>query len=324
MNLTSKRQIKLMVGAHCLWLGTVCLLGSWWGRVILKQAEQITDLERRLGVTSNVAQTYFYRTQRMLYWESVSFFALLLGCSALLIGLYWRDVRRVRSVHAFFASVTHELRTPLTSIRLQAESLAEALTEGRPPVASSNLVERLLEDTQRLEGQVERALELARIEGGGPVYAQPLRIKPWVDRFLSTWGSDYRDKLECQTQVEDLLIEADPVALQVIFKNLLENSMKHSLSKKPRIQISTLKTQDQGILLSVKDNGNGYEGDLKQLGTLFQKGSSSHGTGVGLYLAKALMKKMGGRIRFQNQSGQAGERDGFEATLWFPEGAVHG
>ena len=94
---------------------------------------------------------------------------LLTGLSIALVWLYLRDQRRTNSLRAFFASVTHELRTPLTSIRLQAESLADAGN-------ASPLVERLLEDTSRLEGQVEKTLELARIEGGGELDLQPLPI----------------------------------------------------------------------------------------------------------------------------------------------------
>ena len=103
------------------------------------------------------------RTQHMLHWESTTFFVLAVVSSAFLFWLYWLDMRRARSIQAFFASVTHELRTPLTSIRLQAESIAEQCDESQ-----RQLVARLLEDTTRLEGQVERTLELARLEARRP------------------------------------------------------------------------------------------------------------------------------------------------------------
>ena len=39
-----------------------------------------------------------------------------------------------------------------------------------------------MEDTMRLESQVERTLELARVEGGGPVFPEPMELKPWLDQ----------------------------------------------------------------------------------------------------------------------------------------------
>lgn len=309
----SDRHLRLMVFAHLIWLGVVCLLGGWWGRLVLIQARRIAELEGDLGWTLNQTQEHWHKTERMLFWESSTFFALLLACSGLLFWVYWRDVKRARGVHAFFASFTHELRTPLTSIRLQAESIAESLA-GRK--REKELIQRLLEDTLRLESQVERTLELARVEGGGPVYTQSLQIKPWVDRFLKTWSYDYRDRVELTTQVEDVLIQADPTAMQVIFKNLLENSIKHSKKEKVQISIDTL-PEKSGVALRLRDNGQGFQGEKKNLGKIFQRGPTSYGTGVGLYLVKVLMKRMGGGVDFRLQPG-------FEVALWFPEGKLHG
>ena len=318
----SNKRIRFMIGIHLIWLFMVCLLGAWWGTLVLRQAQRIAELENHLGVAANLAQSHWHSTQRMLFWESATFFALLLACTVLLGWLYYLDLQRSRSIHAFFASVTHELRTPLTSIRLQAESIAEGLS--KDDAREKNLVRRLLEDTMRLEGQVERTLELARIEGGGPVYLQPLQIKSWMDRFLMSWAADYHERVELEIHIEDLFIDADPMALQIIFKNILENSVKHSKREKVKISISSY-SENEGLSLIVKDDGEGFLGKFTHLGTLFQKGASSQGTGVGLYLAKALMKRMNGSIRFQNHRAEGNlalqtgvDRSGFEMLLWFP------
>jgi signal transduction histidine kinase len=313
-SLNPNRRLQILAGAHLVWLALVCLLGAWWGRLVLLQAKRIAELETSLGMAAQVTQTHWDRTQRMLYWESMTFFGLLLASTVLLGWLYWRDLLRARGLHAFFASVTHELRTPLTSIRLQAESIAENLTE---ETSQKKLVQRLLEDTLRLEAQVERTLELARVEGGGPVYSQPVQIKPWLDRFLKTWGADYSAKVEFVNRVEDVWIEADSSALQVIFKNLFENSIRHSKKEKVSIQISSKLEQDQ-VKLQLKDDGQGFQGDPRTLGLLFQKGPLSQGTGVGLYLVKTLMKRMGGWADFVNHP------SGFEVLLFFPEGRQNG
>ena len=148
-------------------------------------------------------------------------------------------MKRTRSLQAFFASLTHELRTPLTSIRLQAESIADESTPGSVNDAQKHLLARLLEDSQRLELQVDRILELARVEGGGPLFTQPIRLRPWIERMIRDWQSRNADRADVKLDVQDLQIEADSVAMQIILKNLLENSIRHSQQDRVEIEIRT-------------------------------------------------------------------------------------
>ena len=307
-------RFRKLATALLIWLGLVTVLGVWWGTLLLRQASRIAQLEKQIGISSSMTLDHWQRTQRMLFWEAGSFIGLLLASTGLLFWLYWQDARRAKSIRSFFASFTHELRTPLTSIRLQAEAIAESLPENSGEGA---LVRRLLEDSLRLEAQVERTLELARVEGGGPVYTQAFPIKPWLDRFLSTWSLDYPDRVSLQTEVEDLIVEADPTAVQIIFKNLLENSLRHSEKDHVRIQIRVSLEKTGWVHVLVEDDGLGYSGDQKKLGKLFQKGAHSQGTGVGLYLVHALMKRMKGFVRYANECG-------FSVSLWLPEGKPHG
>src|SRR5690606_38750468 len=120
----------------------------------------------------------------------------------------------------------------LTSIRLQAESLGDT-------VPGNALVGRLLEDTSRLEAQVEKTLELARLEGGGASMLQPVPVVAWLERFR---GNLHTQDLElafapAAADVE-LLVLADPSALQIIFRDLAENTPRHSHSTPARARIT--------------------------------------------------------------------------------------
>ena len=117
------------------------------------------------------------RTHSMVFWEGGTFLVLLMTLSGLLLWYFRRDLRRARGTQAFFAALTHELRTPLTSVRLQTEAIAA----GEP---SQELIERLLVDTHRLESQIDKTLELARIEGGGALAEQAIRLDQWLERAL--------------------------------------------------------------------------------------------------------------------------------------------
>src|SRR5579885_2145503 len=263
------RRLRLIVVGHMAWLLTVCALGAWWARLLARQAVRIDELERLAGLDQSAAHHQWHATQRMLFWESGSYFILLLLATAALIFLYLREARRSRALEAFFASVTHELRTPLTSIRLQAETIAESLS-GNP--SSQELVNRLLEDSQRLESQVERTLELARVEGGGPVLKHQIELKPWLERFVQNWRPPGVSlKLDIP---EDLEIEADSGCLQVILRNLLENSVRHSAKASLEITIRA-EPREGGTTLIFRDNGPGFDGRRQDLGKLFLKGSRS-------------------------------------------------
>lgn len=287
-----------MLAALASWLGLVCLLGAWWSRLALRQAARIAELELAAGTAPQLVQEHLERTQRMLFWESGTYFLLLLATSGVLIGMYWREARRSRSVQAFFASMTHELRTPLTSIRLQAESIADSLATAPGP---RRLIARLLEDTTRLEGQVETTLELARVEGGGEAMLETLELKPWIERLVREWQETYGEKVRFATTLADCAVEADLGAVRIIFRNLLENSLRYSRQDPVEIEIQL---ESNGRLV-YSDNGRDHGPAIPKarLGELFRKGPGSQGAGVGLYLVRVLARQMGGDAQFSGGPG---------------------
>jgi len=307
------RRLKFMLTATGLWVALVFVMVGWWGALVYRQGDRIAELEKRAGVAAVQAETHWAKTQRMLLWESMTLLSLLLAITGALAWLYWRDSRRSRSLQAFFASVTHELKTPLTSIRLQSETIAD---HGSDP----DLISRLLEDTSRLESQVERTLELARLEGGGDVLLQSLPVKSFLERLFSSIQKQFQDrvklgKLELSS---DLIFQADQTALQVVFKNLVENSIRYS--GKPVVEVSLTGRAEGGkIKIHYEDNGKSTQPAPKHMGTLFQRGVNSQGAGVGLYLVKTLMLKMGGEASFSLEQGS-----GFRTDLLFLRGDIGG
>jgi signal transduction histidine kinase len=300
------RRTLVLAVAAAIWLSLQIVLVVWWATVIERQARQIVALEALRGGSAGLADAQWSRTQLMLVGESSSSLALLLAVSLLLAWLYWREHQRARSMQAFFASVTHELRTPLTSIRLQAEAIAEG---GQ----GLELARRLLEDSHRLESQIDKTLELARIEGGGPLREQSIPLQAWLARALADIAQGHGAALDVAAQLDATLppIQADAGAVQMILRNLVENSVRHARVNPVGVRLSAAARGGQ-VLLEYQDNGQGVVAGTGRLGRLFGRGPHSSGAGVGLYLVRRLMQRMGGRAKFDTAPGH-----GFRVELWF-------
>lgn len=307
------RNLKILISIHILWGVLVFMVGLWWGSLVVSRQREIAELETQLGVPRPEVESKFSQTQKMIYWESGTFVVLLVASSGLLLSLYSRDLKRSRAIQAFFASLTHELRTPLTSIRLQAEAIADSIDAHDPNRA---VAQRLLEDTSRLETQVERTLELARVEGGGSVDLRTVHLANWLERMIPQLTESYRNRIEVRIEGDrQLSVRADPSSLSVIFRNLFENSAKHAQKVPCRAVVEIQPWHESKVIVTYRDDGKGVQADLPKIGRLFYKGPHSSGAGVGLYLVTVLMNRMAGRVDYSSPNG-------FEARMQFRNGAV--
>jgi signal transduction histidine kinase len=308
------RRLRLMVAVGGAWLAVLIALVAWWTYVVHAQAGQVAALQVAAGLLSeDEAFGLRSRTRNMLLWESVAFVSILLAASAVLGGLYFRDAQRNRALSAFFASLTHELRTPLTALRLQADALVERPGAGAPERAAGR---RLLDELARLEAQVERTLELARVEGGGRVVEEPVALGPLLRHFCDALPDSLRQRAAIRLELPEGMPTAvlgDRVAIQLILRNLVENAVRHGGRERVQLGLRVERSGD-GVRVVCEDDGAGFSGDRQRLGVLFFRGRDSSGAGVGLYLVRALMAQMRGTASFEPS--QAG---GFRARLGFRE-----
>ena len=214
---------------------------------------------------------------------------LLMGS---IIFLYFRDQRKSKSLSAFYAGMTHELKTPLASIRLQAEVLHEL--NGRDPKQQAEITKRLIQSSNKLETQMDKILQLSRMEGGGNLNIAPVDMISFIESSRSRWVPQL--KLAIKEKNGDAtdrpLAFADQLALDLVLRNLFENTLTHADNKQAEIEINS---EENHLFLTYKDKGS-FNGDPKKLGTLFYKFNSPKGSGIGLYLIKKLTQKMNGNF----------------------------
>jgi two-component system sensor histidine kinase KdpD len=202
---------------------------------------------------------------------------------------------------AMFSSVTHDLRTPLASIKAGVTSL---LDESAPhdPAQQRELLLTMLEETDRLNRLVGNILDLAKIRAGALL---PRRMPTALDEIAETVVGRLAPRLHAGGVAIALsfppdlpVVPADPMQIDQVLTNLLENAARHS----PRggtVRV-TLHLVPRAVRVRVDDEGPGIpEEDREKVFEAFYRGGQSPesaGSGLGLAIAKAIVTAHGGRI----------------------------
>jgi signal transduction histidine kinase len=286
------RTRRWFYGLTMLWVFMLLGLGSWWLYLVFKLHTTLSELNLpQLGSPS--------RFLNMMKWEGSFFFIFLILLGASLFYMYFRDMRKTKAMQAFFSSLSHELKTPLASMRLQVEVIKDLIEdESHSHEQLSNLAARLVEDTTKLESELDKSLQLSRIEQDGTLTLLPISLERYLKRHQQKLSSKLL--LDLQIAEEAKAILADELALNVIFRNLFENTVRHNPESK-KITISAAKNGSL-VELIYNDGGKKFLGNTGKLGELFYKFNSAKGTGVGLYLIKNLMRKMNGHFEIMNNN----------------------
>lgn len=276
-----------------LWVLMLLSLGSWWLYLVFKLHSTISSINiPELGSQS--------RFLNMMKWEGSFFFIFLVLLGGSLTVMYLRDMRKSKAMQAFFASLSHELKTPLASMRLQAEVIKDLIEdESHSHDQLANLTKRLIEDTYKLEGELEKSLQLSRLEQDGVLTIVPVSLERYLKRYQQRIPKNLVVKILIDSDAQEVL--ADELALNVIFRNLFENTMRHN-PQAEQIEIRGILNQ-QFVEVTYNDFGKKFSGKTNLLGNLFYKFNSSKGSGIGLYLIKNLMRKMQGQLIIENAQG---------------------
>ena len=203
-------------------------------------------------------------------------------------------------IRDFFATMTHDLKTPLSQVRLQGDVIAEVVEKGGVDDKRrlKELSFRLIEDTQNLENQLDKIIQLARVERGDKLSCQSVDLFSFIRDCHKKWMGKRLELTLESFDTNNSSVYADEFALEIIFRNLFENTFLHGSRHHVRISM----TEDRGTTTLHYNDGHNFTGEWDKIGMLFYK-HASKGSGIGLYLVKKLMQKMNGCLKIANHQG---------------------
>ena len=247
-------------------------------------------------------------TVRILLWNSANIYAQD-GKTVIATIAQGQDITERKKAEQlkdeFIGLVSHELRTPMTVI---TGSLRTAISEGISPEDKETLIQNAIEGADSLSAILENLLELSRYQAGRlQIHTERVNI-PDVTRSVI-------EKLKARSEGHRFLVdfpddlspvEADPMRVERILYNLLENAAKYS-PEKSVIKVSARERNGQ-VITGVADKGAGISpGDQGKIFEPFErleKTSTAQGLGLGLVVCKRLVEAHGGQIWMESKSGQ--------------------
>ncbi len=220
-----------------------------------------------------------------------------------------KDLERLKNErNEFFASIAHELSTPLTYlIGYSKVAMRKEIDE----TERIHYLEIIEEESEKMKELVRNLLDLAKMdEPAFTVSKEYFEAKPFLESVckLVKPSFDYKNlKLDFDCE-EDLEIHADPLRLEQIILNLLDNALKYS-TENTTVTL-TARKERENALIAVTDVGIGIPEEEIEL--IFDKlyrveksrSRTSGGSGIGLAVVKELVDAHGGEIEVKSTVGQ--------------------
>ncbi|WP_249336545.1 HAMP domain-containing sensor histidine kinase [Sporosarcina sp. Marseille-Q4063] len=219
------------------------------------------------------------------------------------------DLERLKTErNEFLASIAHELGTPLTYLIGYTKV---AMRPGVNEKDRKHYLSIIAEESDRMKELVKNLLDLARMdENTFTVSKEYFKVRPFFDDIFQLVGPSFNMKklgleLICE---EDIEIHADPLRLEQIILNLLDNALKYS-TEKSIVEVKVSKTGDMSVI-SVTDFGIGIPSE--EIEFIFEnlyrveksRSRTSGGSGIGLAIVKELVEAHDGTIEVESSLGR--------------------
>jgi len=208
----------------------------------------------------------------------------------------------------FVTIASHQLRTPLSIIKWYIDYMASG-DAGKLSPEQERYLKEVYKSNERLIELVNALLDVSRIDVGTfSIEPEPTDIIERAESALQRFMGEIKAKQIILEKEYDKfpLLKLDPRLTKIVFQNIISNAVKYT-PEGGRIRLVVKKTE-RDIYIKCSDSGIGIqrEDQPKMFTKLFRsdpaKKIESVGTGLGLYIVKAVIEKSGGKIWIQSPS----------------------
>lgn len=232
--------------------------------------------------------------------------------------IFFRDITREKNIEEqraeFNAIASHELRTPLTVIEGYLFFLLDSSSSGaKYNKVTRDYIEKAHQASQDLIRLISDVLTVVKSEENElNVSLQKINLKKLVKEITSSFQKKAKEKkltLLFKVTTNKLIpdIISDSVKIKEILSNLIENSLKFTEKGTVTVELGLLENE---TIISVIDTGVGItDSEIKMVFHKFFRSESwktrkTGGTGLGLYIVKTLIERLGGRVGVQSNAGK--------------------
>ena len=260
--------------------------------------------------------SYLIGARYILSPETVIFIVLIVASILFIIAFvitrsFERLAEASRMKSEFINIVSHQLRSPLTNIKWTFEVMASEEFKV-PAEKQEEYFVNVKENIARMVELIDDLLIVSKIEQGSFSIAKiEISLKDLIEDLVERYkvfAEASRIKLNFYSQENLPKILADPSLLKIVTENLIDNAIRYTKGG-GTVEIKLMKEKDK-VLFAIKDSGVGIP--QKEQKYIFQKffraenisKERTRGSGLGLYVCRSILNKLGGQIWFKSQLGK--------------------
>jgi signal transduction histidine kinase len=229
------------------------------------------------------------------------------------------DLRRDVELRELFVAVLgHDLRTPITTIHL---TMADLLKREDVPASLTRPHQRIARAADRMQRMVAELLDMTRIRvhEGMPIAPEPIALQSICEQMVEELGLKYADRTIVFNAFGNSQGQWDPVRMAQVVSNIIGNALGHSPPDTP-VNVE-LRSEDDRVVLQVNNKGTPISPEeIAIVFKPFRYGTQdppttnrSEGLGLGLYIAKEIVKAHGGTIELTSN-----KHEGTTVTITLP------
>ena len=290
---------------------------------MLVEKEEILQSEYLFKLKNNdkfIAPHYlilYFPSERSIFFQRMSTIVILIVCFIILIVLIcggtltalYRQKRAADVKNDFINNMTHEFKTPISTISLICEALEDKNVDS---ATKTTYVSIIKDENIRLQKMVENILLTAQLNKGQlRMNVELVDVHALIEKVLNSLSLQVISKggkMSAKMNATEHCIFADPVHIENIIVNLLENALKYSPNR-PFIEIRT-KNEGKNLVIEVEDHGIGIaKKETKRIFNEFYRVSQGNrhdtkGFGLGLGYVKKIVSLHHGSVTVKSELGK--------------------